>query len=371
MIFKNHNQLLRHYSYLHSIPEPAFFEQKTKEYIRNELTGYAKLQKIYDGKYGLIYAYNGKDNSNVYDIAFRSELDAVEIEETSHRFYHGCGHDAHSSIFLTIAQLVGRCDINDIALCNILFVFQAGEEKYGGAEYICQVIQKQKIEILKMFALHVTPDLYSNFISINKGVVLAGGITCQLKIKVPDEGHVSDFKTNASEIFSQIVFNLRKFNSRDIRCKVSNFSSNGSHNVSPTTICLNITFRGRSKKLCEKIKDSFLDTIDYKYSYKEVMAYPAVKNSTDLYEYTRNILLKSSIISILETPFIFSCDDFSFYQAILNIQTCYIFIGAYDGGNAIHSDKFKVHENTLLRGLYTMMLLVNSEGAIDGKKYIL
>ena len=57
----------------------------------------------------MIYQYRGREEQDkYYDLAFRSELDAVEINESAQVYYHGCGHDAHTSIQLELATYVAQ-----------------------------------------------------------------------------------------------------------------------------------------------------------------------------------------------------------------------------------------------------------------------
>ncbi|MGT2834943.1 M20/M25/M40 family metallo-hydrolase [Streptococcus hyointestinalis] len=351
------NQLFSHYELLHRQAEPGFFEKKTKDYVRRVLCR-INIKKIYEGKLGLIYQYIGREGrDNHYDLAFRSELDAVEINESTQVYYHGCGHDAHTSIQLELATYVAQ---NKPKL-NILFIFQASEEKYGGAKEVCKFLKENKISISKIYALHVTSDLYSNYVSINKGDVLAAGLTCHLKLSLRDSGHVSHQRESAATLFAKLVLLSMKLNESDFRCKITNFFSNGSHNVSPTELSFNITFRGKTAEKCKLKQQIFLKQLNVDYQNEIIMNYPVLHNDARLYEWVYQNLSQSEVIKVLETPFLFSCDDFSFYGKELDAETCYFFIGAYNGGHAIHSKKFVTPKATLLRGLYVMTLLVEKE----------
>ena len=351
------NQLFAHYEWLHHQPEPGFSEEKTKDYVKRILHK-VNLEKISEGKLGLIYQYRGREEQDkYYDLAFRSELDAVEINESAQVYYHGCGHDAHTSIQLELATYVAQ---NKPKL-NILFIFQASEEKYGGAKEVCKFLKESNISISKMYALHVTSDLYSNYVSINKGDVLAAGLTCRLKLLLKDSGHVSHQGESAARLFAKLVLLSEKMNEPDVHCTITNFSSNGSHNVSPTELSFNITFRAKTSEKCKIKQQIFLDQLNVEYQNEVVMNYPVLPNDVALYDWVYQKLSQSEVIKVVETPFIFSCDDFSVYGKELNVATCYFFIGAYNKGHAIHTQKFITPKATLLRGWYVMILLVEKE----------
>ena len=240
MVEMTSDRLFSHYEQLHRRPEPGFSEEKTKCYIKDFLSPYPELKKISEGKMGLIYQYVGrKEEKHHYDLAFRAELDAVEMDEFYGTYYHGCGHDAHTSIQLELITYVCR---NKPKL-NVLFIFQASEEKYGGAKEVCKFLKDKRISISRIYALHVTSDLYPNFVSINKGDILAAGLTCHLKLSLKNSGHVSNHGDSAASLFSKLVLLSESLDELDCHCRITNFSTNGSHNVSPTEIKFNITFK--------------------------------------------------------------------------------------------------------------------------------
>ncbi|GIT49157.1 MAG: hypothetical protein Ct9H300mP14_10850 [Gammaproteobacteria bacterium] len=71
---------------------------------------------------------------------------------------HSCGHDAHTSMLASAAHLLSQHkeDIRG----NVLFMFQPGEEGYGGAKIM---LDEGLIEAggkpNSVFALHVAPEL--------------------------------------------------------------------------------------------------------------------------------------------------------------------------------------------------------------------
>ena len=358
MVEMTSDRLFSHYEQLHRRPEPGFSEEKTKCYIKDFLSPYPELKKISEGKMGLIYQYVGrKEEKHHYDLAFRAELDAVEMDEFYGTYYHGCGHDAHTSIQLELITYVCR---NKPKL-NVLFIFQASEEKYGGAKEVCKFLKDKRISISRIYALHVTSDLYPNFVSINKGDILAAGLTCHLKLSLKNSGHVSNHGDSAASLFSKLVLLSESLDELDCQCRITNFSTNGSHNVSPTEIKFNITFRGKSSDICKQQHQKFLDQLNVEYQNEVIMNYPLLHNNTMLYEWVEQVLSQSKVVKTLKTPFLFSCDDFAFYGKELDVPTCYFFIGAYSQGHPIHSNEFITPKASLLRGLYVMTLLIEKE----------
>lgn len=166
---------------------------------------------------------------------------------------------------------------------------------------------------------------------------------------------------SASTLFAKLVLLSKKLNEPDFHCKITNFSSNGSHNVSPTELSFNITFRGKTAEKCKFKQQTFLTQLNVDYQNEIIMNYPVLHNDARLYDWVYQKLSESEVIQVLKTPFLFSCDDFSFYGKELDAETCYFFIGAYNEGHDIHSQEFVTPKATLLRGWYVMMLLIEKE----------
>ena len=139
------------YKALHQIPEEGFEEFKTQQYIIDRLEHLnCKIYKIHTG---VIAFFNfNKD----YTIAFRAELDGLNILEETNKEYqsihqgymHACGHDGHMSI------LLGLCDYlsENTSNVNVCCIFQPSEEKYGGA---LQMIKDPLFQTFKIKEIYV------------------------------------------------------------------------------------------------------------------------------------------------------------------------------------------------------------------------
>ena len=98
--------------YLHSVPEIAFSEFGTAKYVadRLEKMGIQTIRNV--GGTGVVGILRSENNSDSRNIAIRSELDALPIEEEnsfnykSHNdgYMHACGHDGHMAMVLGTAE---------------------------------------------------------------------------------------------------------------------------------------------------------------------------------------------------------------------------------------------------------------------------
>ena len=126
---------------LHEHPELAFEEVRTSGIVAQRLrslglevqTGVAKT-----GVVGLLHG--GASGAEAKTIAIRADMDALPIHELNSVDYrsqtdgkmHACGHDGHTSILLTVADVLSkrRAELTG----NVKFIFQPAEEQIGGAE---------------------------------------------------------------------------------------------------------------------------------------------------------------------------------------------------------------------------------------------
>jgi len=145
--------VLQHYRYLHSIPEPAFEEFKTAEYLAEKLTvaGF-KVTRNLAGTTGLVAELDSGVPGPV--LAIRADIDAlVHIINGKKEYRHTCGHDAHASMLLAAAEEV----IADGTIRKGCFkaVFQPAEEIGAGALKILETDILNDVDYL--MGMHIRP----------------------------------------------------------------------------------------------------------------------------------------------------------------------------------------------------------------------
>ena len=110
-------------------------------------------------------------------ILLRGDMDALPMpEDTGLDFasvvdgaMHACGHDAHTAMLVGAATvLAGR---RDRLAGRVRFMFQPGEEGFGGAT---DMIDEGVLDgVDAAFALHVAPNMFSDFVIHRSGAALA------------------------------------------------------------------------------------------------------------------------------------------------------------------------------------------------------
>ena len=150
-------QMLKDKQYLWNNPEEGLKEYKTSSYIKNRLIdmGYTDINtNIYET--GIVATLKGENSKNNPCILFRSDIDAVVMDDTG-RLKHTCGHDAHMTILLSLAQLL--IDNKSKLKGTVKLLFQPDEEGNGGASPMIENNALENPKVDKAFAIHVWSEL--------------------------------------------------------------------------------------------------------------------------------------------------------------------------------------------------------------------
>lgn len=161
--------VMKHFAALHAIPEPGFAEVKTSAYLAEALkaAGYAVTTGI--GGTGVVGVLNGGKPGKT--VMVRADMDAlvhpIGGKDTA---VHSCGHDAHCSMVLTMAEAVAA-DVKGGATFpgRLKILFQPAEEKLTGALSVIEAGAVADVDIALGFHLRpiqeakmgqATPALY-------------------------------------------------------------------------------------------------------------------------------------------------------------------------------------------------------------------
>ncbi len=166
---------------LHEHPETAFEEVRTSAIVAQRLrslglevqTGVART-----GVVGLLRGGAVDNATNTKTLAIRADMDALPIHELTEVDYrsqvdgkmHACGHDGHTSIALTVADILSkhRSELKG----NIKFIFQPAEEAIGGAQPMVEQGAMQGVD--NIIGLHLISNHPSGRIGVRAGSVFAG-----------------------------------------------------------------------------------------------------------------------------------------------------------------------------------------------------
>jgi len=211
--------LLTHRRELHAVPELAFKESETAEYLAERLEPLS-VDRLETGVGGTGIVADIKGASPGRAVMVRADMDGLPITEagdlpfrSTHRaVMHACGHDVHMAVALEVARAVA--DHRDQLAGLVRFVFQPAEEVAGGAKPMIEAGVLDGID--RVVGLHVWAGLPTGQVSVRSGAMMASadGFTLIVRGK-GGHGAMPDLTVDAVVIAAQIVTALQTLVSRE------------------------------------------------------------------------------------------------------------------------------------------------------------
>jgi amidohydrolase len=178
---------------LHAHPELAFQEVRTAGIVADKLSqlGYEVQTGI--GKTGVVGLIEGSKRGKPADqpltLLLRFDMDALPIDEQvdapfksqSANTMHACGHDAHTSIGLAVAEMMAKHRDQWAGVAK--FVFQPAEEIARGARAMIDdgVLESPRPD--RALSVHVWTPVESGSIVMTDGPQMAGSQSYTIKVR--------------------------------------------------------------------------------------------------------------------------------------------------------------------------------------------
>lgn len=364
---------------LHAHPELGFRETRTAKLVADRLRalGFDEVREQV-GVTGVIGVLKGGKPGKV--VAVRADMDALPIPElievpyksTVPNVKHACGHDAHVSIGLAVAEVFStlRAEIPG----TVLFLFQPAEEgdPDGGKTGAARVLEDGAFAgpvPTAIFGLHVLPTLEVGTIGVNVGAAMASSNRFTATI-VGKKTHAAYPHTGVDPIpvAAQVVAALQTIPSRmnnaaePIVVSVATINGGNRYNIIADQVTLGGTVRTLSKDgpdkvrtLMERAIKGVAEASGATYTFDFPAGNPVTFNEPGLAEASLPVLAAAvgGRQHILTPPPQMGAEDFAMYQE--KIPGLYFFLGV---GNAekkitamIHTEYFDIDEAALPIGV--------------------
>ena len=365
--------MIRHRRYFHSNPELSYQEKQTQAYILKELDSHPQLETKKIARTGVICDYNPKARGPL--VALRADMDALPIlEETGLPFasknkgvMHACGHDAHMALLLGVIQY---CVLEKPNL-RLRFIFQPSEENnfndpdgWSGAERIVREGGLEGVDFI--LGLHQRPDLKSNCIGLQKGVVMASALMFELVVhgKSAHAGAEPEKGIDAILVASDWVQSIQTIISRRISPRSTGVISVGTMeggeiaNVIADRVRMTGTIRTRDENTQQTILNEIQllnASLESRHgahlAWQILQNVPMTKNDSGLYRKIHEAMGdQMPATSIVDEVDMMAAEDFSFYGR--EKPSFFAFLGTGLAGKpyGLHHPKMEVDEKALLEG---------------------
>ena len=355
---------------IHSVPEIAYEEYKTSEFIEKKLKQFGiKVFKNF-GKTGLVGILEGTKKSNK-SIGLRADMDALPMDEKTNLSYssknlgkmHACGHDGHITMLLGAAKILAK-DKNFAG--KVYFIFQPAEEGgRAGAKSMISDGLFEKFKIDNVWGVHNWPGVELGKAVIHKKFAMAGGDIFEINI-LGKGGHAAQPNVSNDPIIALgfIIVSLQTIISRQLDpfsnavLSITKINSGSAFNVIPEIAYLGGTLRSTNKHerkdLLTKIKNLTEQTAithNCKVDFNINPGYPPTVNDEKSANFAYKVYEKyfgKSMIDENCTPTMGS-EDFSYM--LMEKPGAYIWLGAGIDSEKLHSPYFDFNDKLLPFGV--------------------
>jgi amidohydrolase len=245
---------------LHEHPELAFEEVRTSGIVAQRLQALGLEVQTGIAKTGVVGLLRGSAATNgTKTLALRADIDALPIHELNDIDYrsqvegkmHACGHDGHTAILLTVADILSkrRDELKGI----IKFVFQPAEERVGGAALMVKEGVLQDVDAI--IGLHLFSTYPVGRVGVRAGTFFASGDRFEIIVKGKG-GHaaIPQQAVDPIVISSYIIQALQTLISRETSpfspavITIGTINAGTAFNIIPNEVHMEGTMRAYSKE---------------------------------------------------------------------------------------------------------------------------
>ena len=374
-------QLITQRRDFHMHPELSNREERTSRIVAERLRTLGLTDvKTGVGKYGVTALLKGERPGAV--IAVRADMDALPIQDVNDVPYksqvagvkHACGHDAHTTVALGVAEVLSKMR-GEIA-GTIKFIFQPAEEgapagEEGGARLMIKEGAMESPRPAAIFGLHTLPAIEAGQIAYHTGPAMASSdrffITIRGKGSHGAQPHTG---IDAIVVAAECVTALQTIRSRRIDpqeplvISIGLIQGGRRNNIIADEVKMEGTMRTLNEEVRQRAQSLMKETLQnitaaygatYELKFEEQAA--VTFNEPKLVEETlpviRRIVGNENTLNI--KPFM-PAEDFSYFQKIS--PGFYYFLGVGNRARGItspwHTPTFDIDEESLVVGVKVM-----------------
>ena len=356
IVDKNYEWIIDKRHYLHQNPELSESEYNTQKYIKKFLDSYGITYEILanTGIYAKIENGSGKK------LAFRADMDALPLEETSDLEYksknvgvmHACGHDVHMAVQMGLIKSLKE-NLN-LWHGSAHFFFQPAEEISEGASDVLATGLLEDVQ--GIIGFHNMPQLKAGQLALNAGAMMAGVEKFKVTVTgVSSHAARPDLGVDTVTAVTTMVQNVQLLISRTVSpfetavLSITHLDVGSTWNVLPKSGYFEGTIRSFNPSVQRELKEHFISIIRHIAKSLEVdvafewgVTPPVTFNDEEL---TKVVWEASQdLAEVLPANPSTAGEDFAFYQE--RIPGVFAFIGSNGEPDApdLHHDHMTIDD---------------------------
>lgn len=365
----------------HMNPELSNREERTARVLAEKLRALGLDDvKTGVGKHGIVALLRGKLPGGV--VAVRTDMDALPIQETINVPYkskndgvkHACGHDAHMTVQLGVAEVLSK--MQDKIPGTIKFIFQPAEEgpptgEKGGASLMIEEGCLENPRPSAIFGLHVMPNIEVGQVGVNSGPAMASSDRFSITIRgkkvhgaYPHDG--IDTVVVAAECVSALqTIRSRRINTQEpLVITIGSIHGGNRFNIIADEVKLEGTMRTLNeevranaiqmmKQTLAGITSAYGASYEIEFGTNNGVTYNDPRLVESMLPVMKKVLGENNILSPKPQM---GAEDFSAYQKIIPGFFYFLGVGNKSKGITamIHTPEFDIDEDALVIGVKTM-----------------
>lgn len=366
-------------------PELANREERTSRIVAERLRALG-LEEVRTNvaHHGVVAMLNGDKPGPV--VAVRADMDALPIQENMDVPYkslmpgvkHACGHDAHTTIGLGVAEVLSK--MRGQMAGSVKFIFQPAEEgapagEEGGAALMVKEGALENPRPLAIFGLHVSPEIEAGKIGYHSGPAQASATSFDIVLH-GKMGHAAYPQRGIDTIIvaAECVTALQSIKSRRIDTfepvilTIGTIHGGSKRNIMTDEVKLEGTLRAFSEETGKRVQELMRETLggvtagygatyELKFDPITTVVYNDPKVVAGVLPSIRRVVGEANLV---EVPQRMGAEDFSAYQQVVPGLLYRLGSGNQARGITadIHTPNFDIDEECLVVGVKVMSNIV-------------
>lgn len=356
----------------HRHPELSFQEHRTAQIIAERLHAAGiEVRTGIGGTTGVMGVLHGDKPGRT--IAWRADIDALPLTELLEAPFtsgapgvmHACGHDGHTAIAITLAEILAarRAEVPGTAV----FLFQPAEEVFGGAKPMIEagVLDNPRVE--EVYGLHLTTQTPVGHVAVRPGPSMASADFFDVEVQGKGgHGAYPHLSIDPITVAANILLGMQNLVSREIAAQetavltVGQILAGTKHNIIPATAVMRGSLRTFNPVVRAQVVErlgAFVTSMAHAYQAEAHLSFqgegcPTVVNHAVQSAFTKQCAVDELGSEAVEDgDIVMASDDMSLFLEAR--PGCYFRVGIAPSGppRPHHAPEFEMHEGGLPVGL--------------------